>query len=195
MASVPKMLLTPKEYLALERKAEIKSEYYRGETFAMAGASYHHTLVKDNLAGEARQQLKQGPCQMLTSDMRVKVESVGLYTYPDLVVASEKPKFEDDTVDTILNPTVLIEVLSKSTENYDRGAKFGMYRQIPSLQEFVLVAQDKPLVERYVRQPEDGWLLTEVRDREGSFGFASVPVSIPMTDIYRGVEFPATTGQ
>lgn len=156
MASVPKMPLTAKDYLAHERKAEIKSEYYRGETFALARASYHHTLIKDNLAGEARHQLKQRPCQIVTSDMRVKVESVGLYTYPDLVVVCEKPTFEDDAFDTLLNPTVLIEVLSKSTENYDRGAKFGMYRQIPSLQEFVLVAQDKPLVERYVRQPEDG---------------------------------------
>lgn len=182
--------LSALEYLTRERLADFKSEYLRGETFAMAGATYEHTLVKDNMAGEARSQLKDGPCRVLTSDMRVKVDRTGLYTYPDVVIVCEKPQFEDDVFDTLLNPRVLIEVLSDSTERYDRGAKFGHYRQLPTVQEYVLIAQDRPLVERYVRQADDSWLLTAFSDMAQTFGFTSIPVKIALAEIYRGVEFP-----
>lgn len=124
MSAIPKKLLTPQEYLARERLAEFKSEFYRGETLAMAGASFEHCLVKDNLARETGQQLKNGPCHVVTSDMRVLVKDSGLYTYPDIVIVCDKPEFEDDVFDTLLNPTALIEVLSDSTEKYDRGTKF-----------------------------------------------------------------------
>src|SRR5436190_8120239 len=123
MSTAPKMKLTPAEYLAIERQAEFKSEYYRGEMFAMAGASRQHCFVKDNLAGELHQQLKGGPCRSLTSDMRLKVEPTGLYTYPDIAIICGKPEFEDNEADTLLNPTVIAEVLSDSTEKYDRGTK------------------------------------------------------------------------
>jgi Uma2 family endonuclease len=122
--------------------------------------------------------------------LRVRVDATGLYTYPDIAIVCDDPRFEDEVLDTLLNPRVLVEVLSDSTEKYDRGAKFGHYRQIPSLQEFVLVAQDQPLVERYVRQGDGSWLLTVFSDPSGEFAFASIPVRVPLAEIYRGVKFP-----
>ncbi len=119
--------------------------------------------------------------------MRVKVEATGLYTYPDIAIVCDEPRFEDAVFDTLLNPRVLVEVLSDSTEKYDRGAKFGHYRQIPSLQEYVLVAQDQPLVERYVRQPDGSWLLTVFEGLSQTFAFTSVPARIALADIYRGI--------
>ena len=195
MSSVPKTLLTPQEYLARERKADFKSEYYAGEMFAMAGATWEHTLIKDNIAREAGQQLKEGPYRVLTSDMRVRIDRTGLYTYPDVIVVCEEPKFEDEVFDTLLNPRVLMEVLSESSEKYDRGAKFRHYRQIPSLQEYILVAQDEPLVERHVRQPNGDWLMTEFRGLAQTLAFTSIPVKVALTDIYRGVEFPENAGR
>jgi len=194
MSSPTKTLLTPQEYLARERQAEYRSEFYRGEMFAMSGATWEHTLIKDNLAGEAGNRLKGGPCQVVTSDLRVKVDATGLYTYPDLVFVCDPPQFEDHVHDTLLNPRVIVEVLSNSTEKYDRGTKFGHYRQLPSVVEYVLVAQDRPLVERYVRQADDSWLLTAFSELTGSFEFGSVAVSIPLDEVYRGVQFTDRPG-
>src|SRR5438105_4184831 len=132
MSTAPKRLLSPEEYLAQERRAEFRSEYLLGEVFAMAGASYEHTLIKDNLAAEVRARLKNTPCRILTSDMRVKVTASGLYTYPDGVIVCDKPQFEDAEFDILLNPLVIVEILSESTERYDRGAKFGHYRRLLS---------------------------------------------------------------
>lgn len=161
----------------------------------MAGATYEHTLVKDNMAREAGNQLKDGPCRVLTSDLRVKVDATGLYTYPDIVVVCDEPRFEDEVLDTLRNPRALVEVLPDSTEKYDRGAKFGHYRQLPSLTEVVFVAQDQPLIERYGRQPDGGWLLTESKGLSSVFEFASIPVKIPLAEIYRGVTFPEGAGR
>jgi Uma2 family endonuclease len=176
--------------LAIERKADRKSEYYRGEMFAMAGASEEHSLVKDNLAREVGYQLKGGPCRVVTSDMRVKVDVTGLYTYPDVVIYCEKGQFEDAIFDTLLNPRVMVEVLSDSTEKYDRGAKAQQYRRITSLQEYILVSQDAPIIERHVRQPDDSWLMTEFSGIERTFEFTNVPARVPLREIYRNVEFP-----
>jgi Uma2 family endonuclease len=132
---------------------------------------------------------------VLTSDLRVKVDASGLYTYPDLIVVCEEPKFEDKMFDTLLNPRVLMEVLSDSTEKYDRGTKFKHYRRIPSLLEYILIAQYEPLVERHVRQPNGDWLMTEFRGLDQLFAFKSVPVKIALADIYRGVEFPDNAGR
>ncbi len=192
MSAVPKVLLTPQEYLARERRAEFKSEYYRGEMFAMAGASKEHCRAKDNLARVAGNQLVGGPCELYTSDMRVKVNATGLYTYPDIVIVCDKPQFEDADVDTLLNPRAVVEVLSDSTEKYDRGTKFNHYRRIASLLEYVLVAQDRPLIDRYVRQPDGTWVLTEFEGLGTTFEFASVSARVPLAEIYRGVEFPET---
>src|SRR5262249_47347222 len=158
-----------------ERKAAFKSEFYRGELFAMAGASEEHCLIKDNLAGETRQQLKGSSCRVVTSDLRVKVDATGLYTYPDVVIYCDQPQFEDETFDTLRNPRVIVEVLSQSTEAYDRGEKFTQYRQIASLQEYILVAQNRPLVERHVRRPDGSWLMTAFAGVEQVLEFATVP--------------------
>ena len=189
MSTVPKSLLTPQEYLERERRAQTRSEFYRGEIFAMSGASWEHTLIKDNFAAETRQRLKGGPCHVLTSDLRVKVDASGLYTYPDIVIVCQEPQFEDQVFDTLVNPRVIVEVLSESTEKYDRGLKFGHYRQLPSLQEYILVAQDRLLVERYVRQGDNTWILT-VFDKQGtSFSFGTIDAEIPLGEIYLGVTF------
>ena len=192
MSAVPRATLTPAEYLAIERKAEFKSEFYNGEMFAMAGASEEHSLIKDNLAGEARQQLKGSGCRVVTSDLRVKVDPTRLYTYPDVVIYCDRPQFEDGVFDTLLNPRVIVEVLSESTEAYDRGDKFRHYRQIASLQEYVLVAQDRPYVERHVRQPDGSWLMTEFAGLDRVFEFTSVSARVPLAEIYRDVSFPET---
>ena len=195
MSAISKGLLTPQEYLSQERKAQFKSEYYRGEAFAMAGATFEHTLIKDNLAGETRNHFKDGPCKVLTSDMRVKINPTGLYIYPDLVIVCDKPEFEDNQVDTLLNPRVVVEILSDSTEKYDRGSKFRNYRGISSLQEYVLVAQDRALIERYVRQADENWLLTTFEGLTAAFSLASISVRILLSEIYRGVTFPENAGR
>ncbi len=134
--------LSPQEYLALERQAETKSEYYAGEVFAMAGASRRHVKIMVNTVVSLAAQLKERSCEVFTSDMRVKVSATGLYTYPDVAVVCGKPRFDDDQEDILLNPTVIIEVLSKSTEAYDRGEKFALYRALESMTDYLLIAQD-----------------------------------------------------
>lgn len=187
MSTVPKRLLTRDEYLAQERRADYKSEYYQGETFAMAGASREHNLIVGNLVGEMRNHLKERPCEVYPSDMRVKVSATGLYTYPDVTVVCGTPEFEDDHSDILLNPTVLVEVLSDSTEAYDRGAKSEQYRKLPSLAEYLLIAQDRVHVEHYVRQPDDGWLLREVAEADSSVALDSIPIVLLVPEIYRQV--------
>lgn len=189
MASVPRPLLTPEEYLARERRADFKSEYYRGEMFAMAGASIAHTRIKDNMARKMGNQLEGGPCAVFTSDLRVKVSPTGLYTYPDVVVVCGDPQVEDQQNDTLLNPRVIVEVLSDSTEQYDRGKKFRHYREIESLQEYVLVAQDEPLFERYVRQADGSWTITTFADPKKTFEFSTIPVVLTFAEVYAGVKF------
>jgi Uma2 family endonuclease len=189
MSTASSRRITPQEYLAIERAALTRSEYCAGEMSAMSGASWHHNLVKDNLARAVGNRLEGGPCLLTTSDLRVKVDATGFYTYPDIVVVCEEPRFEDNVHDTLLNPRVVIEVLSDSTEKYDRGKKFAHYQRVASLQEYVLVSQDEPVVERYLRQPAGGWLLTTVRGLDADFEFASITATVSMREIYRGVSF------
>lgn len=189
MSAVPKRRLTPEEYLVQERRAPFKSEYYRGETFAMAGATREHNLVCSNVARETGNQLKERPCEVYQSDMRVKVSRTGQYAYPDVTIVCGQPLFDDEVRDTLLNPTVLIEVLSKSTELYDRGIKSASYRKISSLKEYVLIAQDRPQVERYVRQPDGSWLLREASELTESVTLESVGVVLPLAEVYRQVTF------
>jgi Uma2 family endonuclease len=182
---------TPEQYLALERKSPIKHEYYDGEMFAMAGASRPHNLISGNLFREISSQLLKRPCETYVSDMRVLVNSNGLYTYPDVVVVCGEPQFQDSEQDTLLNPTVIIEVLSASTEAYDRGSKFALYRRLESLREYVLISQDHVLVERYTRQGQE-WLLTELnRLEEDSLRLASIDCQVALSEIYARVQFPA----
>jgi Uma2 family endonuclease len=192
MSAVPKTKpkLTPAEYLAIERRAEFKSEYYDGEMYAMAGARFTHNTIKDNLIREIGSALKGGPCRTLSSDQRVKVLATGLYTYPDIVILCEPPQFEDDERDILLNPKVIIEVLSESTEQYDRGEKTRHYKRIASLCEYILVSQDKPVVERLVRNEDSTWSLTDFADLAAILEFTSIPAKVALAEIYRGVEFP-----
>ena len=181
--------VTPEEYLALERKAEYKSEYLHGEIFAMTGASRKHNLIAVNIAGELNRQLKGKTCEVYASGMRVKVAASGLYTYPDVVVAGGEPQFEDDYFDTLLNPAVLFEILSKTTERYDRIAKSGYYRGVESLAAHLLVAQDEIRVEQYVKQVDGQWALTETRAIDGTIELHSIDCTLALGDIYDKVPF------
>ncbi len=154
-SAAKKMLFTPQQYLAIEREAEGKHEFYRGEISAMAGASLEHNRISRNLNYALGRHLGDGPCEVFSSEMRVKVDATSLYTYPDLLVACAPLEFEDSHLDVLLNPTVFIEILSPSTESYDRGKKFAQYRTISTLRDYVLISQDAPLVERYTRRGEE----------------------------------------
>jgi Uma2 family endonuclease len=189
---------TAEEYLALERAAEYKSELVNGviypmgspngEAFAMAGATRNHSLVVVNAVRLLSTHLLGRPCEVYTGEMRVKVTETGMYTYPDVVVACGDIQFDDDQFDTLINPTVIIEVLSPSTEAYDRGAKFGHYRQLESLQEYVLIAQDRVSVERFARQGEF-WLFTAAEEMGETMRLESIGCELRLADVYERVEF------
>jgi len=185
----PQVGLSPEEYLARERRAEIKSEYHDGEVSAMSGASRAHNLIVTNFVRELSLRLRDRDCEVYPSDMRVKVDPTGLYTYPDVIVVCGEPVFEDEHVDTLLNPTLLVEVLSTSTEAYDRGKKFEHYRKLETLQGVVLVAQDEVHAERFTRQPDGQWLLGEASGLEAALHLASIDVTLPLADIYDKVSF------
>jgi Uma2 family endonuclease len=178
--------ITAAEYLARERQAETKSEFLGGSVVAMSGASRKHNRVVLDIAIELQQQLGDGPCEAFSNDMRVKVSETGDYTYPDVVVACGDAQFEDEELDTLLTPTVIIEVLSPSTEHHDRGAKWTSYRQIPTLREYVLVAQDRPSVEHYVRDREQ-WVFTAVSDLDATIALPSIGCALHLREIYRRV--------
>ncbi|HLQ43214.1 MAG TPA: Uma2 family endonuclease, partial [Planctomycetaceae bacterium] len=182
--AVPKTLMTEAEYLALERRSDEKHEFYQGEIFSMAGDSREHNLIALNLGGELRQELKDRPCEAYVGDMRVRITRSGLYTYPDVVAICGEPEFLDAEVDTLLNPTVLIEVLSDSTEEYDRGTKLKHYRKIPSLREYILVSQLEPLVEQFVRRDNNHWDLSETAGLETTLRLSSIGCDIPLAEIY-----------
>lgn len=183
--------ITAGEYLARERKAEFKSEFFDGEVFAMAGGSPTHSLIAANFVREAGNLLNGTPCVVYNSDLRIKIQATGLYTYPDASIVCGDLEFDDEQRDTVTNPTVIVEVLSDSTEKYDRGRKSSHYRQVPSVREIILISQDEAHVERFVRQPEGGWLLLEARDLAESFELSSLNVTIAMSDLYRHVKFDA----
>ena len=184
MSSNPRTYLTPEEYLAIERGAEYKSEYIDGEMVAMTGASRKHNLITINTSREITNQLKGRPCEAYASDMRVRIPATNLYAYPDVTVVCGEPVFEDDYVDTLTNPTLIVEVLSDSTESYDRGKKFRYYRTIDSLAEYVLIAQDEYRVEQYIKQPDGRWLLSEVRSLNDQVELSSVNCTLSLKEIY-----------
>lgn len=188
MSQPAKTYITPEEYLALERQAEYKSEYYDGEIFAMTGASRKHNLIALNIGAELRNQLKGRACEAYSSDMRVHVPATSLYTYPDVAIVCGAAQFADEFVDTLLNPVLLVEVLSKSTARYDRTGKFSDYRSIPSFAEYLRVAQDEHRVEHYARQPDARWLLTEYRTLADVVQLDSIQCSQSLKEIYDKVE-------
>ena len=188
MQTQSKCRLTPEEYLAIERRAEYKSEYYDGEMFALAGASEKHNLITLNIVSTIHAALKEKPCKAYASDMRVRVPVVGLYTYPDIAVVCGKAEFDDAIKDTLLNPVLIIEVLSESTEAYDRGKKFEYYRMIPSLREYVLVAQDRRCVEVFTRE-DFRWIFTEAGRERDYVELSSIGWTLLLPDVYSKVEF------
>jgi Uma2 family endonuclease len=174
---------TPDEYLAMERASPEKHEYRGGEVFAMARANEAHNLIAVNVIGTLGNLLLRSPCEVYPSGMRVKTPTTGLYTYPDASVVCHRPAFEDDTTDTLLNPQVVVEVLSDATEDYDRGTKFKNYRTIPSLVDYVLVSQAEVLVEHHVRQPDGSWVMREHRAGR-RLELASIGCAVDVDDLY-----------
>jgi Uma2 family endonuclease len=189
MAAQPRHIWTEAEYLEFERNSDTKHEYFAGSVYAMSGAREPHNAINQSAANALYTQLKKRVCKVYTNDMRVKVNQAGLYTYPDTIVMCGKPQLEDDKFDTLLNPILLIEVLSPSTENYDRGEKFRLYRQIDTLQEYVLIAQDTPRIERYLRQSSNEWLLTEVTGLDATLELPSIQCTLALVDVYEKVTF------
>ncbi len=188
MSSLARPRFTLEEYLALERRADHKSEFLGGEIFAMAGASFRHNVLVANIMRELGARLRQGSCLPVASDQRVQVKPTGLNTYPDVVVVCGEPEFTDDRLDTLTNPTVLVEALSESTETYDRGEKFAHSRRIESLSDYVLVSQDKMRVEHYVRQGER-WVLSEFNAPQGHIALSSVGCELSITEVYAHRDF------
>ena len=191
MATHPKTLLTPEQYLEIERKAEFKSEYYQGEMFLMGGAREAHNLIVFNLAGVIGVQLRKRPCRAYVNDMRVCLNATAVYTYPDLTALCGEPQFLDETQDTLLNPSLIVEVLSPSTEFYDRVRKFEHYQSVESVSEYLLVSSERVRAELYTRQPDGRWLLTIADRMEDSLDLQSVGLHLALADLYEKVEFPA----
>ena len=194
--------LTPEEYITFERKALpdrkiIRHEYINGELIAMSGASRAHNLITGNIFGELRTLLRGSECETYADEMRVSTPTTTSYFYPDVVVVYEEPRFEDNAFDTLLNPIILVEVLSPSTEVYDRREKFAHYRHLASLQEYVLVAQDKVLVEHHHRQEKqepalttgNDWIFTAFQTLEESLPLTSIHCELPLQEIYERVLF------
>ncbi len=189
MSAIPKTKLTVKDYLEFERKSEERHEYFDGEIFAMSGAKRNHNKITTNLRGLVWQHLKGRNCENYSNDMRVFVPETGLYTYPDLVVVCGEPQFQDEVFDTLLNPVLLIEVLSETTESYDRGKKFQHYRSIESLQEYILVAQNEARIEKYVRHGDGFWLLSEAVGVNSEIEFSSIECRIALAEVYDKIDF------
>lgn len=182
--------ITPEEYLAFERECiDQKHEYFEGEIFAMSGASFRHTLISSAITGIFYNQFLARNCSAVSSDLRVNIPETGLYTYPDIVVVCGEPQFEDQVFDTLLNPVVIIEILSKSTENYDRGKKFEHYRKIKSLQEYLLISQEEIHIEHYQRQDNNSWTFREYALPEEKIILSSTNAQLTLADIYAKITF------
>jgi Uma2 family endonuclease len=190
MSSRARRLLTPAEYLTLEREAEFKSEYVAGEVFALAGASKQHNLIVANMIRLLGNQLLERDCNVYPSDMRVKIPAISKYTYPDLVVTCGEEQFEDEQNDTLLNPVVIIEVLSESTEAYDRGKKFEHYQHLDTLREYLLVSQEPYRIEQYTWQNENTWTYAAYHRPEDVGQLRSIGCEILLKDIYTKLVSP-----
>ena len=185
--SQPNRRLSPEEYLALERQSAGKHEYLEGEVFAMSGATRRHNLIALHTAAALLSQLHDRPCEVYIGDMRIRIDATGLYTYPDVVVVCGEPQFADAEIDTLLNPISIVEVLSPSTEGYDRGKKFAHYRTIASLAEVVFISQERVEVERFSRQPDGDWILHAANRLEDRLPLPAIGCEISLAAIYERV--------
>jgi Uma2 family endonuclease len=192
MAALPKApFVTPEEYLGRERNAETKSEYHNGVVVAMAGASPEHNAITFNLATEFGAQLRHTPCRGFSGDLRIRVPDCNTYYYPDLSLVCAEPTYEViEGLRALLNPTVIIEVLSESTESFDRGKKWRCYRTLESLTTYILVTQDRPLIEVYSRMDNGDWRLHTIEGLDGELQLTDIGATIRLADVYAGVELP-----
>ncbi len=181
--------ISAKEYLEQERKATEKHEYYQGEIFAMSGASLEHVIISRNIMIELGNKLKGKPCQPFGNDLRIHIPPNTLFTYPDLSIICGNPELTDDKFGTAVNPSVIIEILSSSTRNYDMGIKFKLYRDIPTLKEYILIDSENVYVEKHTRLADNNWLLTEIKNSNELLKIESVQVAVAVSDIYEGISF------
>ncbi len=177
--------MSVEEYLAFDRASEVKHEYYGGEVFAMTGASYVHNVIVGNTYTSLRAQLQGGPCRVNLSDLRVQVAATGLFTYPDLTVVCGPPQFSHGQRDVLINPALIVEVLSPSTEGYDRGKKFAHYRAIESLRAYVLITQDDYHIEHFAQQANGLWLLSDATGADGKLQLPTLDCFLTLADIYQ----------
>lgn len=188
MGANPIVRMTREEYLAIERKAQVKSEFFNGEMFAMSGGTANHSRVKGDLFIQLGQRLPKG-CEIFDSDMRVEIPALAFAVYPDMSVVCGKPAFVDDGMDSITNPVVVVEALSPSTESNDRGFKFQHYREIPSLRDYILLSQHDIVIEQFSRAEDGKWVPRTYTRNDDLLVIGSIGVSIPIAEIYRRVEF------
>lgn len=181
--------ITAEEYLAMERAADTKHEYYRGEIFAMSGASFEHNEISSNLMGILKNRLQGKSCRPYGNDLRIHIPESSLYTYPDLSIICDGPAFSDNKFDTITNPSVLIEILSNSTKDYDRGGKFNLYRSIKTLKEYILIDSTSVSVEIFSRDDDNSWRLVEFKNLDDSFTIATIETILSLKEIYDNVQF------
>ncbi|MFM9905212.1 MAG: Uma2 family endonuclease [Pyrinomonadaceae bacterium] len=184
---IPKM--TPEEFLAFERASDIKHEYLGGQIVAMGGAKRNHNIVALNLGGDLNNLIEEKDCEAYLGDMRVFLPATSDYAYPDITLVCGEPVFQDDVLDTLINPLLIIEVLSESTEAYDRGLKFRLYRSIDTLHEYVLISQDQPRIEKYNKKGDGFWVLSETSGIDSELQLESIGVAVPLSRIYRKVRF------
>jgi len=189
MSAIPESGISYEEYLARERTATFKSEFYRGELFAMVGGSPQHNTIGVNLVTALRNRLRGSTCRPFNSDQRIRIPANGLATYPDVSIICGELQLDEQDRDAITNPVVLFEVLSKSTERYDRGKKFDLYRHLESFTEYVLVDQNAAQVERFLRQDDDSWVLNVIKGTDAILPLSSVDCELPLSEIYEDVEF------
>jgi Uma2 family endonuclease len=189
MSAAAEPRCTIEEYLARERVASHKSEYYRGQIFAMSGGTPRHNTISVNMLASLRGRLRGTPCRPYNSDQRIRIPANGLSTYPDVSVVCGELQLDSQDRDAIVNPRVIFEVLSQSTESYDRGKKFDLYRQLEPLREYILVAQDEPHVERFVRQEDGAWLLSVFKGLEAVLELSTLACVLPLSEIYEDVTF------
>ena len=189
MLSPRETKITPEEYLSSERQAETKSEFFKGETFAMACASREHNQIASNIVRVLGNQFLEKPCSVYSSDMKVKMEEIQKYTYPDVVVSCDPEAFEDESNDVLLNPMVIFEILSDSTEAYDRGEKFAHYQLLDSLVEYILISQYFCRVEKFQRRADNAWIYSAFQNMEDIVKLEAVSCELPVSEIYRKVNF------
>lgn len=191
MRAVAEHYITEAEYLLLEETASTKHEYFNGRIYAMTGGSNTHAVLVLNAGATLRAGLRGRECRAVGSEQRVKIEATGLLTYPDAAVYCPPMRFEGPHNETLLNPTLIVEVLSPSTDVYDRTTKFEHYAQMESLTDYLLISQDRVLVEHFRRQENGGWLLRSYNGREQQVELPDLGIVLPLTELYEGVEAPA----